>query len=61
MKLLETFVGESLKTPARVWKRALRGMMDANHSAELSRIQSPALVMWGARDAFFQCYEEPWH
>lgn len=51
--LLDVFVGESLKVPARVWKQALRGMMDASHTAILSAIRAPTLIMWGAHDAFF--------
>ncbi|RWK95514.1 MAG: alpha/beta hydrolase [Mesorhizobium sp.] len=51
--LLETFVDESLKTPARIWKDALRGLMDADHTAELTLIRAPTLVMWGAADALF--------
>ncbi len=51
--LLETFVDESLKTPAHVWKKALRGLIDGDHTAELARIGTRTLVAWGAKDAIF--------
>lgn len=52
-ELLETAIAESLKVPARIWRLALAGLLDADHSDELWRIGCPALVLWGDRDAFF--------
>jgi non-heme chloroperoxidase len=52
-ELLETFVSESLKAPARVWRAALRGLMHADHTSDLSRIAAPTLIVWGARDNIF--------
>jgi pimeloyl-ACP methyl ester carboxylesterase len=51
--LLETFVGESLKTPAHVWKKALRGLIDSDNTPELALIEARTLIAWGAKDAFF--------
>lgn len=51
--LLDMVVAESLKVPARVWRAALAGLMEADHSAELRRIDRPTLVVWGDRDGFF--------
>jgi pimeloyl-ACP methyl ester carboxylesterase len=51
--LLETFVGESLKTPAHVWKKALRRLIDGDHTPELALIEARTLVAWGAKDAIF--------
>jgi pimeloyl-ACP methyl ester carboxylesterase len=49
---LETVVQESLKAPARVWRAALEGLLEEDHSAEIGRIGTPTLVVWGDRDAF---------
>lgn len=51
--LLDVVVAESLKTPARVWRAALEGLMQADHAVELGRIDKPTLVVWGDRDEFF--------
>jgi non-heme chloroperoxidase len=49
---LETVVKESLKVPARVWRAALEGLIEGDHSTELGRINRPTLIVWGDRDAF---------
>jgi non-heme chloroperoxidase len=51
--LLDLVAAESRKTPARVWRAALRGLMDADHSADLGQIRQPTLVVWGGRDELF--------
>ena len=51
--LLNTVTGESLKTPARVWRAALQELRKADHIAQLGRIQAPTLVVWGDRDGLF--------
>ena len=48
----ETMVGESLKVPARVWKRALEPHLTIDFAAELSEIDVPTVLVWGDRDAF---------
>lgn len=52
-EFLDRVVGETLKLPARVWRAALDGVLDANDEADLKRIVSPTLVMWGDRDEYF--------
>ncbi|WEX74737.1 alpha/beta hydrolase [Sinorhizobium numidicum] len=52
-ELLETFISESLKVPARVWRAALQGLMNADHTRDLPRIGAPTLIVWGAHDNFF--------
>jgi non-heme chloroperoxidase len=52
-ELIETFVSESLKVPARVWRAALQGLMNADHTRDLPRIEAPTLIVWGAHDNFF--------
>ncbi len=49
---LETVVEESRKAPARVWRAALEGLLEADHSTELYKIKAPTLIVWGDRDAF---------
>lgn len=49
---LETFVGESLKVPARVWRAAFEAMLEDDFPARLGEIRAPALCLWGERDAF---------
>lgn len=53
--LLDMVVAESLETPVHVWRAALRGLLEADHAAELHRITQPTLVVWGGRDTLF-----PW-
>jgi non-heme chloroperoxidase len=49
---LETVVRESLKLPARVWKAVLlEGLLEADFSGELAKIQAPTLIFWGDQDA----------
>lgn len=52
-EFFRTAVGESLKTPARVWKEACEGMIANDHTEELSQIKAPALLIWGDQDAYF--------
>ena len=49
----ETAVQESLKVPARVWRAAFEGLLETDLSAEISRVKSPTLILWGDRDAYF--------
>jgi pimeloyl-ACP methyl ester carboxylesterase len=49
---LDTVVTESLKVPARVWRAVFGGFLEDDAAAELGRIRTPTLILWGARDAF---------
>ncbi len=49
---LDTVVQESLKVPARVWRAALEGLVEDDHSVELRKIVEPTLIVWGDQDAF---------
>ena len=44
------FVAEGLKTPARVFKAAFRGIMEVDFTEELKKIKAPVLILWGAED-----------
>jgi non-heme chloroperoxidase len=50
---LDTVVAESSKVPLRVWQAALTGLLDDDASAELDRITTPALVVWGEQDGLW--------
>ena len=50
---LDLVVQESLKVPARVWKAAFAGLLEADLSGELDKIRSPTLILWGDQDAYF--------
>jgi non-heme chloroperoxidase len=47
---LNTFVDESLKVPARVWRDAFNEFPRVDHSAELSGLNIPALIVYGDQD-----------
>ena len=50
---LDTFVQESLKMPAQVWKEAFKGFLETPcFCAELNALPMPALLIWGDRDAY---------
>jgi rifampin ADP-ribosylating transferase len=48
--LVDTMVAESCKLPARVWKAAFRGLLDAEVPIETGAITAPTLIVWGERD-----------
>jgi non-heme chloroperoxidase len=50
--LLDTYVAESLKVPARVWQATFREFLDTDFSADLGRITAPTLVIWADKDGF---------
>ena len=57
-EVLDTFVGESLKVPARIWKETAGGFLDIDLTAELRGMTSPALLVYGDRDAFVPSDEQ---
>ena len=57
---LDTFVAESLKLPARVWRAAFAGLLDMDLSAGLRRIEQPVLLVHGERDALVPREEQDW-
>jgi non-heme chloroperoxidase len=48
----ETVLEESRKVPAAVWRATFAEFLSTDFSSELSRVQAPALMIWGDRDAF---------
>ena len=50
--VVDTLIQESLEVPARVWKETLRGLIDVDIRANLTRITAPTLLIAGDDDAF---------
>ncbi len=50
--LLEVFVRESRKVPARIWRAAFDGLLADSFCASLPTINLPVLLVWGSADAF---------
>ena len=50
--VVDTLVAESLKVPAHVWKKTLRGLIDTDVRANLGSITAPTLLIAGDDDAF---------
>ena len=48
--LLDRFVAESLKVPARVWRAAFAGFIGDDFSPRLREIEVPTLIVWGRHD-----------
>jgi non-heme chloroperoxidase len=55
---LNTLVSESRKVPARVWKAALEGLLDEDHTTQLGNITVPTLIIGGEQDAIFSVAEQ---
>lgn len=49
-ELLEEFVGELLKVPARVWHQTFGSLLRYDDTHLLERIAAPTLLIWGDRD-----------
>jgi pimeloyl-ACP methyl ester carboxylesterase len=49
---LARVISKSQALPARVWKAILDELMSPNGELPLREVQVPALLLWGARDAF---------
>lgn len=56
--MLDGFVAESLKVPARVWRAAFAGFMGDDFSSRLREIEAPTLIVWGRHDAFCPAAEQ---
>ncbi len=49
---LDEMVVESLKVPARVWRAALEGLLEAVPPTEIGTITAPTRILWGDRDRY---------
>jgi non-heme chloroperoxidase len=55
---LEGLVAESGKLPARVWRDAADGLAAFDDTADLGRIATPTLLVWGDRDGLLPPQEQ---
>jgi pimeloyl-ACP methyl ester carboxylesterase len=49
---LQTYVNESKKLPARVWKAVATEALSVDYSKALENLSMPTLIMWGDKDIF---------
>ena len=49
---LELLVDESCKVPGGVFRGVIEGLLADDVSRDLARVASPALIVWGDRDAY---------
>ena len=49
-ELLHTFIGESMKVPARVWRDVSAQWVQVDFSVALKNYDKPALIIWGDQD-----------
>jgi len=49
----DRIIAESLKLPARLWREALKGLLEYDDVQGLDRIEAPVLLLWGEHDALF--------
>ena len=49
-EFLETMINESLKVPARVWRRTVSSMLEYDDSPELGKLGTTTLALWGDSD-----------
>src|SRR5262249_44175967 len=50
-EVVDGFVEETLKVPARVWHATFSGLLEYDDTAALPNIDAPTLLIWGDRDA----------
>ncbi len=41
---------ETMKVPARVWKAAMKGIIDVDLRKDIHKIDKPVLILWGDKD-----------
>ena len=49
----DRLVAESLKVPARLWRAVFDAVLSYDDADALQRLTTPALLLWGERDALF--------
>jgi pimeloyl-ACP methyl ester carboxylesterase len=49
--IMEEFINESMKVPAKVWRSVGDLLMTTNYSDQLKNIKVPTLILWGDQDA----------
>ena len=51
-EFMNTVIAESRRLPARLWKEVIKGMLTGT-DAELAKIKSPTLIIWGEGETVF--------
>lgn len=51
-RLLQTFIDESCKVPAHVWKGVAAGWQSTTFLQALSLFRKPTLIIWGEKDTY---------
>ena len=49
----DMIISETMKVPARVWRSAFSGLLQADQRPILGAITAPTLIMWGNQDTLF--------
>ena len=49
---MDTFVAESMKLPAWLWRELFSGFLEFDVTGELGSLEQPVLLVWGEGDAF---------
>jgi non-heme chloroperoxidase len=49
----ERLIVESMKLPARLWRKIFDGVLAYDDAEQLTRIRAPTLLLWGERDVLF--------
>ncbi len=57
-EFMDQIIKESLKLPARVLQAVINGFLEPEAKAELNKIRSPTLIIWGDKDSIFPRSEQ---
>lgn len=57
-EFLQGVVKESLKPPARVWREVMAEMLSPEATAQLKKIKTPTLILWGDKETVFPRSEQ---
>ena len=57
-QFIENIVSETSKVPARVWRNALAGLLQADLRNQLYSIRAQTLIMWGDEDEIFPEHDQ---
>jgi pimeloyl-ACP methyl ester carboxylesterase len=52
-EFMEMIISETMKVPARVWRLAFAGLLQADLRPILHDVAAPTLIMWGNQDMIF--------